>query len=198
MYIEKRVPNLHSAVGWKTVKTKFLTYFNPIGITKEQQIKAWKEMIWKPEEEKLTDFVFRFSQLAYELGYSDEQQISCFVLCIPRGLYLYLEGAQTIPDAVENLRKGIALGGLDTFNSSSRTAQDDSKPTVPFKEMKENKTQYTTEDTLRTVKESRCIQSIKSIQDSMYENNGTLVKLLDKIGDKLANVVDVVEDFQRK
>ena len=74
-------------------------------------------MIWKPEEEKLTDFVFRFSHLAFELGYSDEQQISHFVLCIPRELYLYLEGTQTIPDAVENLRKGIALGGLDTFNS---------------------------------------------------------------------------------
>ena len=105
MYIEKRVPHLHSAEGWKTVKSKFLTYFNPIGSTKEQQIKAWKELKWKPEEEKLTDFVFRFSQLAHELGYSDEQQISHFVLCIPRGMYLYLEGAQTVPDAVENLRK---------------------------------------------------------------------------------------------
>ena len=37
MYIEKRVPDLHSAEGWKTVKSKFLTYFNPIGSTKEQQ-----------------------------------------------------------------------------------------------------------------------------------------------------------------
>ena len=109
MYIEKRVQDLHSAEGWKTVKSKFLTYFNPIGSTKEQQIKAWKELKWKPEEEKLTDFVFRFSQLAHELGYSDEQQISHFVLCIPRGMYLYLEGARTVPDAVENLRKGIAL-----------------------------------------------------------------------------------------
>ena len=69
----------------------------------------------KPEEEKLTDFVFRSSQLAHELGYSDEKQISHFVLCIPRGLYLYLEGVLTIPDAVENLRKDIALGVLDTF-----------------------------------------------------------------------------------
>ena len=181
--LRKECLTLHSADGWKTVKRKFLTYFNPIGSTKEQQIKAWKEMIWKPEEEKLTDFVFRFSQLAYELGYSDEQQISHFVLCIPRGLYLYLEGAQTIPDAVENLRKGIALGCLDTFNSIPRTAQDDSKPTVPFKAMKENRTQYTTEDTLRAVKEPRYIQSIESIQDSMYENNRTLVRLLDKIGD---------------
>ena len=38
----------------------------------------------------------------------------------------------------------------------------------------------------------------ESIQDSIYENNKTLVKLLDKMSDKLAYVADVVEDFQRK
>ena len=27
MYIENRVPDIHSADGWKTVKSKFLTYF---------------------------------------------------------------------------------------------------------------------------------------------------------------------------
>ena len=187
MYIEKRVQDLHSAEGWKTVKSKFLTYFNPIGSTKEQQIKAWKELKWKPEEEKLTDFVFRFSQLAHELGYSDEQQVSHFVLCIPRGMYLYLEGARTVPDAVENLRKGIALGGMETFGAISKPVQDESKPTVPFMVKKENRTQSSTEDTLRVVKES--------IHDSMYESSKTLVKQLDKIGDKLANVV---EDFQKK
>ena len=187
MYIENRVPELHTADGWKTVTSKFLTYFNPIGSTKEEQIKAWKELKRKPEEEKLTDFVFRFSQLAHELGYTDEQQISHFVLGIPRGLYLYLEGAQTVPDAVENLRKGIALEGLDTFGAVARPVQDDSKPTVPFMVMKENRTQAYTEDTLRVVKES--------IHDSMYGSSKTLVKQLDKIGDKLANVV---EDFQKK
>ena len=120
MYIEKRVQDLHSAEGWKTVKSKFLTYFNPIGSTKGQHIKAWKELKWKPEEEQLTDFVLRFSQLAHELGYSDEQQISHFVLCIPRGMYLYLEGARTVPDAVKNLRKGITLGGMETFGAISK------------------------------------------------------------------------------
>ena len=89
--------------------------------------------------------------MAHELGYSEEQQISHFVLCIPRGLYLYLRGAQTIPDAVENLRKGIALGGLDMFHSNPTLVQD-SKPTSSFMTMKENKTQFTT-DTLRVVKE---------------------------------------------
>ena len=44
-----------------------------------------------------------------------------------------------------------------------------------------------TEDTIKVVKES--------IQDSIYENNKTMMRLLDKIGDRLANVV---EDFQKK
>ena len=132
MYIEKIVQDLHSAEELKTVKSNFPTYFNPIGSTKEHQIKAWKELKWKPEKEKLTDFVFRISQLAHELGYSDEQQISHFVLCIPRCMYFYLEGARTVPDAVENLRKGIALGGMDKFGAISKPVQDDSKPTVPF------------------------------------------------------------------
>ena len=139
-------------------------------------------MVWKPEEEKLTDFVFRFSQLAYELGYSDEQQISHFILCIPRGLYLYLKGAQTIPDAVENLRRGIALGGLDVFNSNPTLVQDDSKLTSSNMTMKENKTQFTT---LRAVK--------KSIHESMHDNNKTLGRLLEEIGDRLANVVESFE-----
>ena len=51
MYIENRVPDLHSADGWKTLKSKILTYFNLIGSTKEQQIKARTELKWKPEEE---------------------------------------------------------------------------------------------------------------------------------------------------
>ena len=58
------------------------------------------------------------------------------MLCIPRGLCLYLKGAQIIPDTVEIHRKGIALGGLDTFSSISKTVQDDSKPSVPFIIMK--------------------------------------------------------------
>ena len=186
MYINGRIPDLQSEAGWKAIKSRFLTSFNPIGSTKEQQIKAWKELKWKPEEEKLTNFVFRFSQLAHELSYTDDQQISHFVLCIPRGLYLYLEGAKTVPDAFENLRKGIALGGLDTFNSLSTTV-DDRKPVVPFMAVKEHRKQVDTDDTTKVIKES--------IQDSIYENSKTMMRLLDKIGDRLANVV---EDFQKK
>ena len=101
---------------------------------------------------------------------------------------MYLEGAKTVPDAVENLRKGIALGGLDTFNSvSTSKTTDDSKPSVPFMAVKEYRPKVTTEDTLRVVKES--------IHESVYEIKRLMMKQLDKIGDKLANVV---EDFQKK
>ena len=75
---------------------------------------------------------------------------------------MYLKGAQTMPDAVENLRRGIALGGLDIFNVNSTIVQDESKPTSSNTTMKENETQFTT-DTLKAVKES--------IQDSMNDNN---------------------------
>ena len=107
--------------------------------------------------------------------------------CVYQKDYLYLKDAQTVPDAVENLRRGISLGGLDTFSSIPTIVHHDSKPTVSFPTRKENRTQFTTENTLRAVKET--------IQDSRCEN---LVRLLDKMGDRLANVVDVVEDFQRK
>ena len=122
----------------------------------------------------------------------NEQQIAHFVLCIPRGLYLYLEGAKTVPDAVENLRKGITLGGLDTFNSASTSkTTDDSKPSVPFMAVKEYRPKVTTEDTLRVVKES--------IQDSVYENKRSMLKQLDKIGEKIGDkLANVVEDFQKK
>ena len=83
-------------------------------------------------------------------------------------MYLYLEGARTVPDAVENLRKGIALGGLETFGAMTEPVQDVSKPTVPFMVMKDKRTQSSTEDTLRVVKES--------IHDSMYESRMILVK----------------------
>ena len=35
MYIEGRIPDLYSEAGWKAIKSRFLTYFNPIGSTKE-------------------------------------------------------------------------------------------------------------------------------------------------------------------
>ena len=64
---------------------------------------------------------------------------------------------------------------------------DDRKPVVPFMAIKDHREQVNTKDTIKIVKES--------IQDLIYENNETMMRLLDKIGDRIANVV---EDFQKK
>ena len=53
--------------------------------------------------------------------------------------------------------------------------------------IKEHRKQVNTQDTIKVAKES--------IQDSIYENSKTMMRLLDKIGDRLVNVV---EDFQKK
>ena len=54
--------------------------------------------------------------------------------------------------------------------------------------VKDYKTQVTTEDTLRVVKES--------LQDSMYESSKTMIKQLDKIDDRLTNVVEYLQKKQ--
>ena len=37
MYIDGRIPDLYSEAGWKAIKSRFLTYFNPIGGTKNSK-----------------------------------------------------------------------------------------------------------------------------------------------------------------
>ena len=44
MYIDGRITDLYSEAGWKTIKSRFLTYFNPIESTKEQQIKVFSNI----------------------------------------------------------------------------------------------------------------------------------------------------------
>ena len=54
---------------------------------------------------------------------------------------------------------------------------DNRKPVVPFMAVKEHRKQVNTEDTIKVVKES--------IHDSIYENNKTKMRQLDKIGDTM-------------
>ena len=138
MYIEGRVQNIHTREGWEEIKTKFLYYYNPIESTPEQQIKAWRDMKWQPLTEELGDFVVRFCQLGHVLGSDDEQQMQYFRLIIPPALYLYLDCARTVPETVENLKKGISLGGLGSLTPQTHTT-DDQKPTVPFMTMKDKR-----------------------------------------------------------
>ena len=108
-----RVADPANADEWTRIKTAFKSYFNPLGCTREHQIKAWKTLSWDPATESLEDFVCRFYQLATDLGHNDQnEQLEHFLVCVPPSMYLYVTGAETVQNAVERLRRGMALGQL--------------------------------------------------------------------------------------
>ena len=45
---------------WNVIRGKFKAYFRPLGSTKEQRIRAWKDMRWDPIKEAIDDFAYRY------------------------------------------------------------------------------------------------------------------------------------------
>ena len=103
--------------AYKNMLSLFTTEHNPIGSTRGQQIMAWKNLKWGPTKEKLDDFVYRFRRVAKELGYIADQNLDVFSCCVPCYLYLYLKGATTIKEAMENIKRACALGGVSVQGS---------------------------------------------------------------------------------
>ena len=44
---------------WNSIRDKFKAYFHPLHSTKEQRIKAWKDMRWDPTKEAIDDFTYK-------------------------------------------------------------------------------------------------------------------------------------------
>ena len=53
---------------WNVIRNKFKAYFHPLGSTKEQRIRAWKDMRWDPIKEAIDDFAYRYKELGLSLG----------------------------------------------------------------------------------------------------------------------------------
>ena len=112
--------------------SSFITEHNPIGSTREQQIMAWQNLKWDPAQERLDDFVYKFRRIATELGYNADENLDYFNCCVPSHLYLYLQGATTIKEAMENIKRACALGGVSVQAAPVETK---TTPTVPFMQM---------------------------------------------------------------
>ena len=122
--------------GWKALIAAFKSNFNPIGNTKEQQLKAWKDMKWDPAtKESLDDWVYKYRQLGEELGYTTDQILDNFVCCIPQSLYIYTLNATDLDAVVKNVKKGIAMGvGMDSLAVKTEVKLP-TAPAVPFMRM---------------------------------------------------------------
>ena len=123
-------PNTKEA--YEKMIATFITEHNPIGSTREQQIMAWKTLNWDPVQEMLDDFVYRLRRIGQELGKTADELLDYFKCSVPQ--HLYHKDATTIKEAMENIKRACALGGVPVV------APVDTKTTqsVPFMQMKDS------------------------------------------------------------
>ena len=156
--------------GYKQMLSAFTTEHKPIGSTREQQIMAWKNLKWDPSKEKLDDFVYRFRRVAKELGYNADANLEVFSCCVPSHLYLYLKGATSIKEAMENIKRACALGGVSAQGPTMIETQ--TAPVVPFMQMNDR-------PGLRTVSFKNEVAHIAP------DKNDIMIDMLAKISEKL-------------
>ena len=82
----------------------------------------------------LDDFVYKFRRIAKELGYDADENLEVFNCCVPSHLYIYLRGATTIKEAMKNIKRACALGGV-SVQSTQAPVETRTTPTVPFMQM---------------------------------------------------------------
>ena len=80
---------------------------------------------------KLDDFVYRLRRIGQQLGKTEDEQLDYFKCSVPQHLYLYHKDATTIKEAMENIKRACALGGVPVVAPvDTRTTQS-----VPFMQM---------------------------------------------------------------
>ena len=125
--------------AYKNMLSLFTTEHNSMGSTREQQIMAWINLKWKPTNEKLDDFVYKFRRVAKELGYKTDENFNVFSYCVPSYLYLYLKGTTTIKEAMKNIKRACALGGV-LVQATPAPIETNTTPAVPFMTMNDRQT----------------------------------------------------------
>ena len=100
---------------WNTIKTAFKDHFNPLGSTREQRVRAWKDMRWDPTTESIDDFSYKYK----ELGLNQENIYDNFKACVPGQYFVFVYNAANMADAIANLKKCIAAGPMIGTNGGS-------------------------------------------------------------------------------
>ena len=104
---ERRTPN-----HWIEIKRKFKEEFHPLGSTREQRVKAWKDMKWDPTKDTIDDFAFKYKELGLSLGLNEDNIFDYFKACIPGQYFVFVYSVNNMADAVSNLKKCIAAGPM--------------------------------------------------------------------------------------
>ena len=168
---------------WDVIRNKFKAYFHPLGSTKEQRIRAWKDMRWDPIKEAIEDFAYRYKELGLSLGLQDGSIFDNFKACIPGQYFVFVYNANDMSQAVDNLKKCLAAGPMvpNTVNTTpvnstavtaATTTQKDDK--LKFMAMTEeahqemfNQLQDTIDERLGPMEEGMC--ETRELMDQVYQ-----------------------------
>ena len=164
---------------WNAIREKFKAYFHPLGSTKEQRIRAWKDMRWDPIKEAIDDFAYRYKELGMSLGLTNDSIFDNFKACIPGQYFVFVYNANDMPQAVDNLKKCLAAGPMvsstpmnPTVVPTQATTQKDDK--LKFMAMTEethqemfNQLQDTIDERLGPMEEG--MYETKEMIDQMYQ-----------------------------
>ena len=158
--------------AYEKMVASFITEHNPIGSTREQQIMAWTTLNWNPVQERLDDFVYRLRRIGQELGKTADEQLEYFKCSVPQHLYLYDKDATTIREAMENIKRACALGGVPVVAPvDTRTTQS-----VPFMQMTDSQ-------------DSRNVpRNIEDVRISGFQFQGK-IDYLDECMDKVVEIL---------
>ena len=107
---------------WNQITEKFKAYFHPLGSTKEQMIKVWKEMRWDPIKESIDDFAYKYKELGRSLGLDEVGIFDNFKACIPGDFFVFVYNANDMSQAVDNLKKCIAAGPMNLMVNTTPTS----------------------------------------------------------------------------
>ena len=161
---------------WEELKAKFKAQYNPVGITQEQQIKAWKGLEWDPTDESLDDFTYRFIELAEGMGIGQEQRLYSFNCCLPGNLYLYTQGSQTIQEALTKLKRGMALGtclGANIGNPMESKQSTSGTAPIPFMMTSDKSVNFSTDTIVN--------ESIKRVKDTIKQDNKEILEQIERV-----------------
>ena len=117
----------------------FITEHNIIGSTRQQQIMAWKILNWNPAQERLYDFVYKLKRICQELGQTEDEQLEYFKCSVPPHLYLYHKDATTIKEAMENIKRACALGGVSVQAAPVEPTTTQSPPLMQMIESQDSR-----------------------------------------------------------
>ena len=162
--------------------SSFITEHNPIGSTREQQLMAWRSLKWDPAQESLDDFVYKLKRIGQELGKNADDQLEYFKCSVPPHLYLYLQGTTTIKEAMENIKRAGALGGVSVQAAPVETRTTQSVPFMQMTERPDSRNVPRNDDHIELT-----ALKFKGVMDSLDKFIDRLTKSVERSVEKVEN-----------